>query len=1169
MRIVKWQGNDGRGLAMRAEGGDGTMFLVPTHMAKRTAVASLRAIGEDPGDYDIHVLAPWVMSQWKRLGDDTRIINPNDRIPYLWRAFDARAEAGGVSTVRRSKGTLSLAETVGSRAVAWLPEEGSDADLALPLTSGDRELVGVAREYARMIRKDGLVDVGTAYKELPALLADAGVATRGIVLVGFDQMGYVQQTLVSGMDRHIGNVSFLVEARECDLMDAKRELRPDGTWDVESVPRPDGHGFHMTARVRHVLDDLATLGTVLDESPVCHGTPSHDGDGPIDDLVHALFVQDASDGIPCRSLVPPADGSVSLLHVAGVTAEDAATADLAREKAASGDVAIVGADAWRMWEGLAPYLLAPRKGASGDPLPSARVRATVSVPLSSIRTVSVMLDAARQIVTLSGMLSKDEREELGLAAAAESRHLLTAKAAAARHANEPTTAGWFMDMSRDVLGDMSWWPPDEILDLMSEEAIGAPVMTVTRLRSQWSRQRTLSPYAVLSTIMDPERVGEHMSGFARLVADGLMGKALASMRVRIRHMGPRDPGRGGASVMARATRALAASAMDILLSATKSVADPTPGEPESVERYFTCLGQVLAHSKVTGELSAAGAEADGDGAEELPSISLLSIEDADGIRPGSYGTVIMTGQDSVTSAVARDDSPQNVLMAKLGCAETAENMANYRASFMRAVSLAGSSIVFERVLRKAEGRHVSDTFPSVGLTNVLLAYAEGTEGDIPVWYASETAFASNLSPDGQVPHEVGKAHANPVEECSEGLLDLMWASRPRGGDDSHRVMLSASDVDTYAHCGYKWFIDRVLGIQSPVENLPAYAYGNFAHATMEGAHRDMIRNAARVVVDGDGHRYPVTPYALAMASGDRLSSKATGDDPGKASGPVPEGYDRGMPGTRIGGRGQVSPEEAEVAFRNKVRSMYVRELSGRGSSGPVPMIPHTITEATKADMTAQSVERFPAYESQMFWKEREDKSPSYFVPRFVELDFGEEYGRPVTIAGMPFHGTIDRIDVNSEKEAIILDYKNSSPDGFAQSHRLSPYEDSNLQLIVYAEAVRQILPDLKIVGLVYVGTRHPYAMSGKLDNAVFDATDAKGINLSADSRLLPKDQKARYNMPYDAPRTMEDFIDMMVGQVEEHVENMSRGIHTSPDAEGQGPRRQCSFCDARGRCLHS
>lgn len=1185
MRLVRWQG-DGLGVAIRSERGDGKVVLVPTHVAKRMADSAIRSAGEDPDDYGVRILAPWVMRQWRSYGDGTALIDPNDRMPYLWRAFDEAKASGGLSVLRRSRGTLTLAGAVGSRAVAWLPEEGSEGDLALPLTTGERELVRVAREYSRLIREDGLVDVGTVYKELPGLLAKKAPAQAGHVLVGFDQMGYVQQTLVAGMDSLLGNMTLLVNARECDLLDVDRNLRPDGTWDVHTVTRPDSHGFHVASRVRLMMDGLSALGVSFEEVPACHGS-SPDADGnPVSELAHALFMQDASDGIPLRGLVPPHDESVSLLHVAGQTAEDAAIAEMAREKATSGDVAVVGADSYAMWMGLAPRLVAERSDALGRPLPPVRVRATASVPLSSVRALSVLIDASQQIVRLSGMLSDSERQDLGLHGKSATRPTCSGETALRRHSNEPTTAGWFMDMSRDVLGDMSWWPPEAICDLMSEEAFGVPAMVATSMRSRWTRQRTLSAYAVLATLLDEECVGTHMSQLARLVADGSMRDAMSFALHCLRRTGARRADGSAVPVITKTMRAVSISAMEILMSASKSVGNPDPGDPGSVERYFMCVSQILAHSRVNGTIEATPPDAtdggDGDGSpSDLPTVSLLSLDDVDGIAPGSYETVIMVGQDSVTSAIGRDDSLQNVLMAKLGCAETAENMATYRAKFLTAVALARSSVVFERTLRKTEGKHVSDTFPSVGLSNAMLAYAPGTEGDVLVRDFSEVPFARNFSLDGEAPSPAGEMAVSPVERCSDGLLDLMWASRPRGGEGSRQVMLSASDVDTYARCGHRWFVERILGVRAPEEGIPPYAFGSFAHSVMEGVHRDLIRRAAKAVVADDGGRYPVTDYAKAMAEGDRLDGRVSkalpgdvpGDEPGEeaivaTSGPIPRGYAQGMPGTRIGGNGQVSPDDATKEFRRRIREAYARELSRSGDSDG-RMIPHTITDATKADMMAQSVERFAAYEAQMFWKNRPGKGPSYFVPRFVELPFGEEYGRPVTIAGVPFHGTIDRIDVNSQGECIIIDYKHATPEGFGAKHCLSPYEDSNLQLIVYAMAVRQILPDLRIAGLAYIGTRYPYAVAGKLDDEVFDATDAKGINLSADSRLTPADERDRRRLPPDAPTTMEAFIDAMAGQVEAHVESMAQGIHLSPSPDDRDHDGMCPFCPAHSLCNHT
>lgn len=1157
MRVVKWRGA-GLGLALRSEHGDGKVVLVPTHAAGRVVADALRAAGEDPRDYGIRVLAEWVSDQWRRVGDGTHLIASGERMPHVWEAFDARIAAGAASTLRRSKGTMALAETLGTRAVAWLPEEGSDADAALPLTTGERELLGVAREYVSRIRKAGLSEIGNVYKELPSLLAGDPKAPAGYVLAGFSQMGHAQQALVAGLDASCGGVSLVVRATECDLLDSERRLRDDGTWDVRTVIRPGSRGLHVASRTRHMMEGLEGMGATLEEIPGCHGEPSSVAAPPVAELAMALFMQDASDGVPCRSLVPPQDGSVSLLHVAGQTAEDAAVAEMARELAVDGDVAIVGPDAWSMWPGLVPRLVASRDDALGRPLPPVRVVSDADIPLSSVRPVSVFVDAARQMVRLAGLLSADEREMLGLPETASARPTWSGEGALRRHGEEETSAGWFLDMSRDVLGDMSWWPPDAILDLMSEELSGVPTRVVTKLRSQWSRNRRLSAYAVLSTLMDEEQVGHAMSGLAALVAEGQMGKALSTVASRLHYLASLDGGEEGVPVATQAMRAVAVAATGMLSSATRAIDDPDPGDRESVERYFSCVEQVLAHESTAGELRVEPAGLSEAEVEGLPTVRLLSLPDLDGVATGSYGSVIMTGQDSVASAVRRDDTPRNVLMRKLGCLAEPDGMSMYRAQFMSAVAAARSAVVFERSLLKVSGRRVAETFPSVGLSNVVLAYRDDMEGDILVRDASEVPFVENASPSGRFPTRTGMLLTNPVGECSDEAVDLMWASRMRGGEDGEQVVLTASDVDLYASCGYKWLVDRVLGASEPEARIPAYAFGSFAHAVVEDVHRGILQKAARSAIaraGQDGGRDP-SPYVLAVASGSKFDAHpgGDGDDEEPGDGTLPQGYAGALPGARIGGPGQVDPHDAEQMVEARMRARYAEALSGRCN---IEMIPHTMTDAAKADTMARSVEGFAAYETQMFFKNRPDGKRGYFVPRFVELPFGEEYGRPVTIAGVPFRGVIDRIDVNPEGECIIIDYKNESPQKFDTGRSIAYDSAENLQLAVYAMAVRQILPDLRIAGLAYVCTRSPYAVAGKLDDPVFDATDAKGVHLSERSRLTPTDSR---ELTEDYPVTMEALIDKLSETVEGCVRRMVDGEHEASECPA------CSFCTARGLC---
>lgn len=1168
MRIVRWQGRDGIALALRDVAGSGQTVLFPTHAARRSAYESASESGVDLSDYETDILAPWVVDLWRRFGDGTQPIASNDRISYLWQAFDNRQEAGKMSLLRRNKGTLALAEAIGSRAAAWLPEEGSEKDMALELTSGQRELVGLAREYDVLIRKAGLADVDTIYKRLPSLLADTDVASKGVVLVGFDQMGFTQQTLVKGLDDLPGGVTLLLRAHEGELLEAKRERRDDGTYRVESVPVPGSLGFHVQARASRLLDDLSAMGVALDYTDGCYGTVRDASEGGIPAIVNALATQDASEGVPCRSLDVPLDGSLSLLNVAGETAQDAALARMALERAEHGSVAVIGTDAYQLWEHLAPRLVSGRLDASGTMMPPARVSAEVSVPIASVRTASVLVSGLRQVVTLSGLLSASEREQLGLGRGSSHHLRRSAHEARSRHQDEQTTAGWFMELSREVLGEMSWWPPDQVLDLMSVSAMGVPVATVTRLRMRWAKDRRLSPHAVLSTMTDPEQVGARMAGLAKAAADGHMKQVFATM-ARILSEGPGDRGAdAGSAVMTDTSVRLAAIAMSAIVAATKGVPDPVPGDAESVERYFTCLSQILSHDTLDGTLlaepdgmppaEAAESDAAGSGAH---SVSLLSLSDVTTMLPESYGTVILAEQDSVTSAVPRDDNLRSTIMGSVGCGESASNMADYRADFLTAVSLARDSVVFERVLRKSNGKHVTDTFPSVGLGNVALAYEGGFYEKVLTREESEIPFVSNMSLDGHVPDAIGTAFVSPLEECSDESAETTWASRRRSDGEVGQIVLSASDVDAYAKCPYRWFVERILKTSEPTEALPPYAFGSFAHAVLEDVHGHLIQQAAQAVADGSDDRFQTTPYAVAMA-GDGSGGYA----PKLPSGPVPSGYDKGMPGTRIGGKRQTTPEDASAEIRRRIRDRYEEELAGQSKAAGVPVLPLSLSDAVKLDATAQSVEGFPAYEARMFWRNQPDGSPLYFSPRFVELKFGEEYGRPVTIGGVPFHGSIDRIDVNRFGECIIMDYKHSSSRRFSNSYSITRdwsgddttgNQPSGLQLLVYALALRSILPDLKVVGLVYVGTRHPYAVSGVLDDDIYDATDAKGLNIADGTRMT----SVKGEQDPEAPLTVEQLIDYVTPKVHEYIADMFSEEHASHASD------KCMYCDMRGLCL--
>ena len=46
-----------------------------------------------------------------------------------------------------------------------------------------------------------------------------------------------------------------------------------------------------------------------------------------------------------------------------------------------------------------------------------------------------------------------------------------------------------------------------------------------------------------------------------------------------------------------------------------------------------------------------------------------------------------------------------------------------------------------------------------------------------------------------------------------------------------------------------------------------------------------------------------------------------------------------------------------------------------------------------------------------------------FIPRYFELELGRSSEQPLEYAGVPVRGKVDRIDVDGEGKAVIIDYK--------------------------------------------------------------------------------------------------------------------------------------------------
>lgn len=160
------------------------------------------------------------------------------------------------------------------------------------------------------------------------------------------------------------------------------------------------------------------------------------------------------------------------------------------------------------------------------------------------------------------------------------------------------------------------------------------------------------------------------------------------------------------------------------------------------------------------------------------------------------------------------------------------------------------------------------------------------------------------------------------------------------------------------------------------------------------------------------------------------------------------------------GMERVTPENlpcAQELLREVFDETLVEHASKRGNEGPlVPLSP--VEERQVAEILPQ-LEGVLAYEAEAL---------TPFAPRYLEFAFND---LNVEYAGWPFGGRIDRVDVDAEKRAVVIDYKHrTGVEEFKLADPTVRDEESgeaaiddprwlppHTQTLIYAQAMRRAL----------------------------------------------------------------------------------------------------------------
>ena len=253
------------------------------------------------------------------------------------------------------------------------------------------------------------------------------------------------------------------------------------------------------------------------------------------------------------------------------------------------------------------------------------------------------------------------------------------------------------------------------------------------------------------------------------------------------------------------------------------------------------------------------------------------------------------------------------------------------------------------------------------------------------------------------------------------------------------------------------------------------------------------------------------------------------------------------------GMERVTPENLPRAqeLLHEVFAETLAEHAGkRGNEGP--LVPLSAVEERQVAEILPQLEGVLAYESEAL---------APFAPRYLEFAFNE---LQVEYAGWPLGGRIDRVDVDAENRAVVIDYKHrtgveefklADPKVRDEESGTAPIDDPrwlppHTQTLIYAQAMRRAL-DLDTRAALYFSTK-----GGK--PALRGAASAELLEEERGDGRIPGLKKGfpgeGGSMDFDA------LLDRVEAGIAERLRELEAGNVTAVDpASTQAAHARCSY----------
>lgn len=632
------------------------------------------------------------------------------------------------------------------------------------------------------------------------------------------------------------------------------------------------------------------------------------------------------------------------------------------------------------------------------------------------------------------------------------------------------------------MGDMSWWPPRTLTDYLISPISGISVERAWMLDKSWRGNRTLYATRVLETL----------------------SKAAMSSRLCAETIKSLELGRIGSAAQ-RIIEYLATETSD-------EQAEVVPFEEISLQNQesLKVMNKIVSSAqelheaglKLTPQTLKSFIELCKDQTVMMPvsngiqsdiQVLIAPVSQAHSFEPHSFDAVIFQGMDTLNFGVKASDGALQEFVRHASTTPKVSEFARYQRDFYTALITASTSVAFEKVEQK-------DVFNAVALSEVKACYPKDYAKKTGVVRGEEEVLV-NLLPQATDPERVAELPTIESGEIDPKLKNIVVLPRHLTRETLEQELqglievsreglplLSASQIETYLECPYKWFTQRRIKISQVDTEFAPMQIGTFIHRVLELTHATLLAEA----------------LGCDVADVDLAVESALLQD---------------IPGSRITSD---NLDHAKQVLDSCFAQVWDEQFNNINRASSNELIPHSIQERKQVENIREELKDLLEFEASHFIG---------YQPRFFELRFGREEN-VVEYAGAQFTGSIDRVDVNAHGQALIIDYKHkATKDLKAYSAKLSLDSElskevlpRHVQSAIYAQIMRKQLTKYKLepVAAIYLGTKEQkdkpsFALAGV-------ATEAATEHIW---NMNPEDKKLRDQAVMVVSQNSAEFADYL------------------------------------------